>query len=52
MLFNEPVVEFIEIDLKEAIVTASCPDNVTDGGTYCVDSSVTTDCGAPMKSTN
>lgn len=52
MLFNEPKVEFVEIDLKESIVTASCPDSVTDGGTYCVDSSVTTDCGTPMASTN
>ena len=52
MLLKEPKVEFVEIDLKESIVTKSCPDHVTDGGTYCVDSSVTTDCGTPMKNTN
>lgn len=52
MVFNEPRVEFIPIDLKERVVADSCPDDVTDGGTYCVDSSVTTDCGAPMISTN
>lgn len=51
MLFNEPSVSFISIDLKDEIVTKSCPDGVTDGGTYCIDSSVTTDCGTPMAST-
>lgn len=52
MLFNEPKVSFVSIDLKDSVVTASCPDGVTDGGTYCVDSDVTTNCGTPMQSTN
>jgi len=54
MVFNEPRVEFIPIDLKERVVAKSviCTDSVTDGGTYCVDSSVTTDCGTPMHDTN
>lgn len=55
MMFNEPKVEFVPIDLKERVVASSpvfCTDSVTDGGTYCVDSSVTTDCGTPMAETN
>jgi len=51
MMFNEPKVEFVTIDLKERVVAASCPDSVTDGGTYCIDSSVTSDCGTPMAET-
>jgi len=52
MKFEEPKVEVVPIDLEDKVVTASCPDGVTDGGTYCVDSSVTTDCGTPMQNTN
>lgn len=52
MVFNEPKVEFVPINLKERVVTATCPDGVTDGGTYCVDSDVTTNCGTPMANTN
>ena len=52
MLFSEPKVEFVSIDLEERIVAASCTDSVTDGGTYCVDSAITTDCGTPMANTN
>ena len=52
MFFEEPKVEFVEVDLTEAVMTASCPNGVTDGGTYCIDSSVTTDCGTPMQATN
>ena len=52
MKLEEPRVEFVPVDLKESIATvASCTDNVTDGGTYCIDSSVTTDCGNPMAAT-
>lgn len=51
-MFNEPKVEFVEIDLKERIAAGSCTDGITDGGTYCVDSNVTTDCGTPMNNTN
>lgn len=54
MVFNEPKVEFIPIDLKERVVAAKsiCEDGITDGGTYCIDSSVTSDCGTPMNETN
>lgn len=52
MLFNEPKVSFVSIDLKDSVVTGSCTDGVTDGGTYCVDSDVTTNCGTPMQNTN
>lgn len=51
MLLKEPRIEFVQVDLKSSIVTASCDDGVTDGGTYCVDSNVTTDCGLPMSET-
>ena len=52
MTFEEPKVELVKIDLKDNVATVSCPDGVTDGGTYCIDSSVTTDCGTPMAETN
>lgn len=51
-MINEPKVEFVPIDLNDKVVTVSCTDGVTDGGTYCNDSSVTTDCGTPMMATN
>ena len=51
-MINEPKVEFVPIDENDRVVTASCPDGVTDGGTYCVDSDVTTNCGTPMMATN
>ena len=54
MMSNEPKVEFVPIDLKENMVTGSylaCEDSVTDGGTYCVDSYATSDCGNPMANT-
>jgi len=51
MVMEEPKVEFIPIDLTQTVMTVSCADNITDGGTYCVDSSVTEDCGTPMAST-
>lgn len=53
MEFKEPRVEFVPIDLKNAVMTTtSCTDSVTDGGTYCVDSYATSDCGTPMHKTN
>ena len=56
MMANEPKVEFVPIELKDEVVTDGsvfvCPDSVTDGGTYCIDSSATTDCGTPMQATN
>ena len=51
-MFTEPKIEFVEIDLTSSIVTGSCTDGVSDGGTYCIDSITTTDCGKPMASTN
>ena len=61
MVFQEPKVEFVPIDLNGSILassncsdgrTSTCTDGITDGGTYCNDSSVTTDCGNPMAATN
>jgi len=52
MMLKEPKVEFVPINLKVRTISSSCTDSVTDGGTYCVDSNVTTDCGTPMKATN
>lgn len=52
MMLKEPKVEFVPIDLNAKMTTVSCPDGVTDGGTYCIDSSVTSDCGSPMAATN
>lgn len=55
MMSNEPKVEFVPIDLKENMVTEGsfipCTDSVTDGGTYCIDSYATSDCGTPMRTT-
>lgn len=51
-MFTEPKIEFVEIDLTSSIVTGSCNDGVTDGGTYCIDSESTTECGAKMAQTN
>ena len=52
MMFNEPKVEFVPIDLNEKVVATSCPDGVVDGGTYCIDSSALTQCGSKMLGTN
>lgn len=52
MMFNEPKVEFVPIDLKERVVATSCTDSVTDGGTYCVDSYATSTCGDKMPITH
>ena len=52
MYFKEPKIDFIQIDLRESIVTESCGDGVTDGGHYCIDSAINTECGDPMAATN
>lgn len=54
MKFEEPKVEFIPVDTNDAVFTkvSKCDDSVTDGGTYCVDSYATSECGDKMPITN
>lgn len=53
MKLEKPKVEFIPVDPNESVVTQSqCDDGVTDGGTYCVDSYATSECGDKMPITN